>query len=522
MNPIELKLFSSRLQAICDEMGGVLRRSAFSPNIKDRLDFSCALFAADGSLAAQAAHIPVHLGSMAYTMTALVAFREWQEGEVLVINDPYLGGTHLPDVTLLAPVFDTGKSAAEKRLLGFVANRAHHANIGCETPGSMPLSQTIAEEGVLIPPTLLRRGVDEGGGFASCGDVIDALLYAKPGVLSGDFAAQLGANELAVARLRELAQGYGYFPFRRALEELNRYAASLAQTAFAGIEAGTYTAIDYLDDDGFGSEQVQLAVTLDCSAEGLSFDFTASSDQVRGNLNCPEAVAAAAAYYCHCCLLAEGAPLCAGLFEGVRVKTRRGSIVNPQFPAAVAAGNVETAMRLVDLIFRALATALPDRIPAASQGSMNNVAMGVAHPTEGWDYYETLAGGEGAGASAQGRDAVHTHMTNTLNTPTESLEYHYPLRLTRYAIRRDSGGAGKYRGGQGLQREYEFLVPAALSLLTERRRFSPWGLNGGDDGAVGRNWLNGHKLPGKGTFSVKAGDRLLLETPGGGGWGAPL
>jgi N-methylhydantoinase B len=522
VNPIELKLFSSRLQAICDEMGGVLRRSAFSPNIKDRLDFSCALFASDGSLAAQAAHIPVHLGSMAYTMKALVSSRDWQEGEVLVVNDPYLGGTHLPDVTLVAPVYEQSDFSAEKRLLGFVANRAHHANIGCETPGSMPLSRTIKEEGVLISPSLLRSGFASGGALLSCGTTIDALLYIKPSVLSGDFAAQLGANELAVARLQQLAESYGYSRYGAAIAELNRYAAALAGSAFAEIEEGKYCAVDYLDDDGFGSGEVELALTLECSAAGLSFDFSASSDQVEGNLNCPEAVAAAAAYYCHCCLLPEGAPLCAGLFEGVEVRTRPGSLVNPLFPAAVAAGNVETAMRLVDLIFRALADALPQRIPAASQGSMNNVAMGVSHPSMGWDYYETLAGGEGAGPRADGRNAIHTHMTNTLNTPVESLEYHYPLRLTQYAIRRGSGGAGSHRGGEGLLREYEFLQPATLSLLTERRRLAPWGLAGGEAAALGENHLNGKLLPGKGTYSVEAGDRLLIATPGGGGWGRPI
>lgn len=519
MNPIELKLFSSRLQAICDEMGGVLRRSAFSPNIKDRLDFSCALFASDGSLAAQAAHIPVHLGSMAYTMQALVASRDWQEGEVLVVNDPYLGGTHLPDVTLVAPIYGTSKSSAEKPLLGFAANRAHHANIGCETPGSMPLSRDIAQEGVLIPPSLLRSGVASGCALQSCGPAIDALLFTKPGVLSGDFAAQLGACELAVSRLQSLAESYGHQAYEKAIAELNRYAAALASSAFAEIEAGSYAAEDSLDDDGFGSGEVTLALTLTSSAAGLRFDFTASSDQVEGNLNCPEAVAAAAAYYCHCCLLPEGAPLCAGLFEAVEVRTRPGSLVNPVFPAAVAAGNVETAMRLVDLIFRALAAALPQRIPAASQGSMNNVAMGVAHPSGGWDYYETLAGGEGAGPQAAGRDAIHTHMTNTLNTPVESLEYHYPLRLVQYAVRRGSGGEGLHCGGQGLVREYEFLQPATVSLLTERRRLAPWGLAGGEAAARGENRLNGMLLPGKGTYEVGAGDRLLIATPGGGGWG---
>lgn len=519
MNPIELKLFSSRLQALCDEMGGVLRRSAFSPNIKDRLDFSCALFGADGRLAAQAAHIPVHLGSMAYTMEALVASRDWRPGDAVVVNDPYLGGTHLPDVTLVAPVFITVGGNTQR--VGFVANRAHHANIGCETPGSMPLSEHIDEEGVLIPPTLLReRGCDGREQLNSCGVGIDALLFTEPGKLSGDFAAQLGANDLAVARLESLVKDYGTANYQKALEGLNAYARRLARSAFKELADGEYRGFDELDDDGFGSQTIGLHVRITTSASGWVFDFSESSDQVRGNLNCPEAVAAAAVYYCHCCLLPAGAPLCAGLFEDLTVITRRGSIVNPLPPAAVAAGNVETSTRLVDLLFRALAPALPGKIPAASQGSMNNVALGaLGADGKRWDYYETLAGGIGAGPTGAGRAALHSHMTNTLNTPVESLEYHYPLRLTRYAIRQGSGGAGAHAGGNGLTREYEFLAPAQLSLLTERRRIAPWGLMGGVDGATGCNSLNNNPLPSKGIFDVEAGDKLLVETPGGGGWG---
>ena len=514
MNPIELKLFASRLQSICDEMGGVLQRSAFSPNIKDRLDFSCAVFAPNGELASQAAHIPVHLGSMAYTMQALVATQAWQPGDMLVINDPYLGGTHLPDVTLLAPVFRA--DSTEPQIVGFVANRAHHANIGCETPGSMPLSNTIEEEGVLIPPTLLLRD----GKFQSCGAKIDALLFDRPGVLSGDFAAQLGANLLAVDRLQGLVESYGAELYSSALTAVNDYGRRLSLAALGEVAGGIYSAEDFLDDDGFGGEGLALRVSIEISEAGISYDFTESSDQVRGNLNCPESVAAAAAYYCHCCLLPVGAPLCAGLFKDLKILTRKPSIVNPAFPAAVAAGNVETSMRLVDLVFRALAKALPHRIPAASQGTMNNVAMGAAGANGlSWDYYETLAGGAGAGPHRPGRSAVHTHMTNTLNTPAESLEYHYPLRLTRFAIRRGSGGRGLHAGGEGLIREIEFLEEAQVSLLTERRRFAPWGLDGGGDGAVGYNWLNGEKIAAKADIFAVAGDRLLIETPGGGGWG---
>ncbi len=510
MNSVQLKLFSSRVAAICDEMGLVLRRAAFSPNIKDRLDFSCALFGADGRLFAQAAHIPVHLGSMAYAMTGLVEGRDWQDGDMLMVNDPYLGGTHLPDVTLIAPVFK------DSSLVAFVANRAHHANIGCDTPGSMPVSSTLEEEGVIIAPTLLLQAGQLQEGLPELPDL-------QGGALSGDFAAQAGANQVGVRRLQDLLETLGKAEFEAGLDQLNDYADTLTANMLAGIPAGNYHFQDYLDDDGQGHERILLDLQMQLSAEDALLDFSASSDQVPGNLNCPESVVAAAAYYCFRCLLPPEAPACEGLFRRIRIRTRPGSIVNARRPAAVAAGNVETSTRLVDLVLGALSQPLPERIPAASQGSMNNIAMGHAgdaeHPR--WDYYETLAGGLGGGPSWAGLHCVHSHMTNTLNTPIESLEMHYPLRLREYSRRRGSGGAGMQPGGDGLVREYEFLAPAQLSLLTERRRFAPWGAAGGQDGARGCNELNGKQLPGKCSVSVQAGDRLRISTPGGGGWGKP-
>jgi len=505
MNPVELNLFASRVAAICDEMGVVLRRAAFSPNIKDRLDFSCALFDSRGGLFAQAAHIPVHLGSMAYAMGGVVRRFDWVEGDMAVFNDPYLGGTHLPDVTLVAPVFHGGE------LAGFVANRAHHANIGCDTPGSMPLSETLAEEGEIIPPTLLYRGGELRA---------DVRLPGSENGLGGDFAAQAGANQVGARRLGHLLDALGIDAYRAGIAQLNDYAERIARNALGELAEGSFRFRDFLDDDGFSDHPVPLELELRLRDGAAELDFSASADQVRGNLNCPEPVVAAAAFYCFRCLFPERAPVCDGLFRPLRLIVRKGSVLNANAPAAVAAGNVETSMRLVDLIFGALAQALPGRIPAASQGTMNNVAMGAADSANGerWDYYETLAGGMGAGPRWPGLHACHSHMTNTLNTPVESLEMHYPLRVRRYALRAGSGGAGRNRGGDGLVREYEFLAPASLSLLSERRRIPPWGLQGGGAGQTGENQLNGKPLPAKCTLQVAAGDRLVLSTPGGGGF----
>lgn len=509
MNPVQLNLFASRVSAICDEMGLVLRRAAFSPNIKDRLDFSCALFAADGTLFSQAAHIPVHLGSMAYAMGDLVSTRQWQAGDMIMVNDPYLGGTHLPDITVIAPVF------MGTDLLGFVANRAHHANIGCDSPGSMPVSSRLDEEGVVIPPTLLLRD-------GQLQPNLPALADLASGQLSGDFAAQVGANQVGVTRLQELITVMGVSEFRTGLAELNDYAERLALSALQALEPGQYRFTDYLDDDGQGTQCIELKLTLQLSGEELLLDFSASQDEVPGNLNCPESVVAAAAYYCFRCLLPAEAPACAGLFRPVKIRTRPGSLINARRPAAVAAGNVETSTRLVDLVLGAMAQALPDRIPAASQGSMNNIAMGrLESAGRGrWDYYETLAGGLGGGPHYPGLHGRHSHMTNTLNTPVESLEMHYPLRVERYALRRGSGGKGLHAGGDGVIREYRFLEPARVSLLTERRLLPPWGLAGGEPGQCGLNTLNGETLPGKCSLDVQAGDRLVVATPGGGSWGA--
>lgn len=512
VNPIALSLFASRMEAVCDEMGATLRRSAFSSNIKDRLDFSCAVFDPRGALAAQAAHIPVHLGSMAFAMAEVVAALRWAPGDMVVLNDPYLGGTHLPDVTLVAPVFAAGALAA------FVVNRAHHADIGSVSPGSMPLSRTLHEEGLLIPPTRLLKGgvLDERA--------LEGIVcrLANPADARGDFAAQVSANRVGVERVEALLRELGAAGFAQATVALNDYGERLARDAIETIPDGRYTFEDVLDDDGVGHLDIPVRVTLDVARGEVRVDFAGTAAQVPGNVNCPPSVAAAAVFYAFRCLMPASTPACAGALRPLHISAPEGSLVNPRRPAAVAAGNVETSQRIVDAVTGALARALPERIPAASQGTMNNVAIGARHPGgSGWDYYETLGGGMGAGPRGGGLSGVHTHMTNTLNTPVEALEMRFPLRVVRYALRRGSGGAGRRHGGDGLVREIELLEDASVTLLTERRRRPPWGLAGGAPGLPGANRLNGQPLPGKVHLRARAGDRLLIETPGGGGWGAP-
>lgn len=509
MDAIELSLFSSRIEAVCEEMGAVLRRTAFSPNIKDRLDFSCAVFDASGQLCAQAAHIPVHLGSMAYAMRDIVGNMEWTDGDMVVVNDPFLGGTHLPDVTVIAPLF------VENQLLGFIANRAHHADIGGHSPGSMPISRHLEEEGVVIPPSYLVQGgvLNE----ALLGQILGATGNSLE--LHGDFAAQMSANRSGVARLGQLIRDMGNSAYVEALQALNDYAERLARDALADIPDGRYRFSDRLDDDGLGNTDLEIVATVQVDHGAIEVDFEGTSGQTAGNVNCPLSVAAAGVYYVFRCLMPEQTPACAGAFRPIVISAPKGCLLNAERPAAVAAGNVETSSRVVDVICGALAQALPESIPAASHGSMNNLAMGARSDGVRWDYYETMGGGMGAGATGGGLSALQTHMTNTLNTPVEVLEMNYPLRVRRYSLRRGSGGAGVRPGGDGLIREFEFLAPAQVTLLTERRCHAPWGLAGGAPGAVGENRLNGELLPGKTSIVVKAGDRLNVATPGGGGWG---
>ncbi len=507
-NSVELGVFASRIESICEEMGAQLRRSAFSPNIRDRLDYSCAIFDATGGLCAQAAHIPVHLGSMAYAMKDVVGRFDWRDGDQVILNDPFLGGTHLPDVTLIQPVF------VAQALVGFVANRAHYADIGAVSPGSMPLSRSIEEEGLLIPPQrIARQGrVDR----AAVARIVSATRNAVDA--AGDLQAQMACNRRGVERLTQLVESLGQDGYTAALAALNRYAEKLARSVLRRLKPGSHVFRDVMESDGIGRDPAIIEVRLRLSAGLLEVDFSGSSGQVAGNINAPLPVTVAAVWYVFRCLMPAQAPACEGCFRPLRVIAPEGSLLNARSPAAVAAGNVETSSRVVDVMLGALAQALPDEIPAASQGTMNNFAFG-SDGDQPWGYYETLGGGMGAGARHAGLSCVQSHMTNTRNTPVEVLEMRYPVRIERYAQRRGSGGAGKHRGGDGLIREYRFTEAAQATLLTERREVRPWGLAGGGAGQAGLNLLNGRPLAAKCQIDLHPGDKVTIETPGGGGWG---
>ena len=515
MDAIRLSIFANRIDAICGEMGATLQKSAFSPNIRDRLDYSCAIFDAAGELCAQAAHIPVHLGSMAFAMRDVVSLVNWSLGDMIVLNDPYKGGTHLPDVTLIAPVF------VDAKLIGFVANRAHHADIGSETPGSMPLSSCLSEEGLIIEPTLLVKNNQLDEHYFT--GLMSHMRNKQES--SGDFIAQIAANRRGLSRLATLIEKMGINDYLSSLEQLNNYAAVLAKKCLADIKESEYSFKDVLDDDGQGNENIVISATVKFEQGNITVDFAGTARQVKGNINCPLSVTAAAVYYVFRCLMPAQTPACAGSFKNIKILAPENTVVNASFPAAVAAGNVETSTRIVDVVLGALALALPDRIPAASHGSMNNLAMGYVgdsdHPA--WDYYETIGGGMGASSVSSGLDAVQTHMTNTLNTPIEALEMKYPLRVFRYQIRQDSAGCGEHKGGKGLIREFEFLAPAQVTILSERRNHQPWGLatgkDTGNDAKAGVNLLNGNQLAAKQSFEVSTGDVVTVETAGGGGFG---
>jgi len=513
MDVVALSVFSSRIEAVCEEMGAVLQRVAFSPNIKDRLDYSCAVFDIQGELCAQAAHIPVHLGSMAYAARDIVKKVNWAPGDMLVLNDPYLGGTHLPDITLIAPVF------VQSQLSGFVANRAHHADIGASSPGSMPISSELSEEGLIISPVHIMRNDQEEKA------VMDNLLSVlqNPKQSHGDFSAQISANKRGVLRLEELINGLGLKQYQSALVDLNEYAARVAQDAMKAIPQGVYKFTDVMDDDGQGNANIKIMATITISDTLIDIDFDGTDAQVSGNINCPLSVAAAAVYYVFRCLMPANTPACAGSFRHISLSAPEGCLLNAQRPAAVAAGNVETSTRIVDVIIGALAKAIVEKLPAASHGSMNNLAMGAAEKivknkkTDAWDYYETIGGGMGANYLYNGLSGVQTHMTNTLNTPVEVLEMNYPLRVNEYSLRTDSAGIGQRSGGEGLIRSFTFLQDTHVTLLTERREHAPWGINS-EDGAVGENLINEKRCAAKFSQVVKTGDKLTIKTPGGGGY----
>jgi N-methylhydantoinase B len=504
LDPVTLQVLVGGLRAACDEMGAVLIRSAHSPNIKERHDCSTALFDAAGELVMQAEHIPVHLGSMPDAVAAVLG-EEQRPGGAWILNDPYRGGTHLPDLTLISPIFEAGDAGGD--LLGFAVSRAHHADIGGPTPGGMPAdSRRLDDEGVVIPPT---RASDE---------VLQRLAHEmrSPPQRLADLRAQRAANLTGERRLLELAERHGLDALRSGMDEILDYAERRTRARLAELPDGTYEAGDVLEDDARGQERdIALHVVARIEGDRLTLDFTGSDSQVDGNLNCPLSVTKSAAFFAVRAMTDPDAPPSAGAFRPIEVLAPRGCLLNAEFPAAVVAGNVETSSRVADLVLAALGGAR--EVPAQGQGTMNNLTFANA----GFTYYETLGGGQGACPDGDGPSAIHVAMSNTLNTPTEALETEFPVRVREHSVRRGSGGEGRHHGGDGLVRELEALAPLEFTLLTERRAHAPRGREGGDDGLPGRNLLNGEPLPSKAAGRLEPGDRLRLETPGGGGYGGP-
>jgi N-methylhydantoinase B len=521
-DPIELEIFKNIFHSIAEEMGAALRRTSFSPNIKERRDYSCAVFDSAGEVVAMGDHMPVHLGSMPMSVRAAISECELAPGDIVMLNDPFRGGTHLPDITLVMPVY-VGKTRAF-----FVASRAHHADVGGTFPGSMGLCEEIYQEGVRIPPVKIARGGEMQR------DVLALLLnnVRTPAEREGDLGAQIAACHTGAQRLREITDRYGLARVHRAMAELQDYAEELMRAFLGKVPEGEYRAEDFLDDDGITHDPVRIAVRIKVSRSErntVTIDFTGSSPQTRGSINAVDAITYSACFYVFRCLVAEDVPAAAGLMRPVELIAPLGTVVNAQPPAAVAGGNVETSQRITDTLLRALAHAVPDRIPAASSGTMNNLTIGGmddrAPSSTPFAYYETIAGGMGARPTKDGVSGVHTHMTNSLNTPAEALEHAYPIRVTQYSLRRGSGGEGKYRGGDGIVREVELLSDAQVTLLADRRKRGPYGLAGGRDGAAGKTTAikrDGSQvpLPAKGSVRLRKGDRVRIETSGGGGWGS--
>ena len=544
-DPMTLEIYRALYTSVAEEMGIALRRTAFSPNIKERRDYSCAVFDANGRVIAQGDHMPVHLGSMPMAVAAALREVQLEPGDVVALNDPFAGGTHLPDVTLVMGVWGSGGTEVKRKGKGgngkvrktragrfplspypftplfYVANRAHHADIGGGTPGSMGLATEIYGEGVTIPPIRIVKN----------GELVeDVMRLILANVRSnderrGDFQAQAGSLNTGATRLLEIVEGRGAPEATEYASHLIEYSARLMRKVIASMPDGTYEAWDVLDDDGVNTRDIKINVTIMIKGSRAQVDFTGSSPQVDGPINAVEAITVSAVSYVFRCLLGADVPASAGLMEPIQVVAPQGTVVNAKHPAAVAGGNVETSQRIVDVLFKALAQAIPERIPAASQGTMNNLTIGGIDPRTGreFSYYETVAGGMGARPSVDGISAVHTHMTNSLNTPAEALEYAYPLRVRAYRIRKGSGGKGKHKGGDGVIRELETLARARMSLLSDRRTHQPYGLEGAEPGVEGTQAIirdgNPRAINSKGTWDLEAGDRVRIETPGGGGWG---
>jgi N-methylhydantoinase B len=519
-DPIALAIFQSGIHSIAEEMGAALRRTAISPNIKERRDYSCAIFDAQRRVIAMGDHMPVHLGSMPMSVRIAAESLPLQPGDMAMLNDPFAGGTHLPDITLVLPVFIDGHDSP----FFYVAARAHHADVGGMFAGSMGPAREIYQEGIRIPPVRIMRGgeIDR--------EMLSLILHnvRTPVEREGDLAAQIGSCRLGERRLREIVEKYGLDDVSALAEALLSYSDRLMRAELQKLPAGTFCAEDFLDDDGVSDEPIRIAIaiTIAPGLGSLTIDFSGSSPQAAGSINAVYAITWSACFYVLRCLLAEDAPATAGLMNSITVLAPEGTIVNARPPAAVAGGNVETSQRIVDVLLRALSQAAPQRIPAASSGTMSNLTIGGIDPRTGqpFTYYETTAGGMGARPGLDGISGIHTHMTNSLNTPVEALEYAYPFRVRSYGYRPGSGGDGQYRGGNGLVREIELLTDSQVTLLSDRRKFPPYGLAGGQPGAGSRALLiesgkDPVELPSKCSIHAAKGARIRIETPGGGGWG---
>lgn len=513
LSPSDLAIAEAAFSSVAEEMGESLTRSAFSPNIKERRDHSCGVFSSDGFLIAQAAHIPVHLGAMPMTVRTILDMAPFKKGDIITLNDPYKGGNHLPDITTVAPVF------FGERLIGFVATRAHHADIGGMAPGSMPVATELYQEGLIIPPIRL---VDAGKISQAAWSII-LRNSRSPHEREGDLRAQLAATTLGIERVQSLVDRFSPEGVEIRFEAMLSHGERVIREVISKIPKGVYEAEDFLEI----SEGGKIKLSLEVKEDSLSFDFAGTDPESRTtSLNAVAQVTESACYYAVRSLAPLDAPTNEGCYRPVHIALPKKSLVNASDPRAVSAGNVEVSQRITDVALKALSKALPDLIPAASSGTMNNITIGGydSRRNRSYAYYETLAGGAGGGPHQAGRSGVHTHMTNTLNTPVEAIPLAYPFSIERYELRTGSGGRGKNAGGEGLVREYLFSEPATVTIISERRKLQPWGLAGGDDGASGINRLiranqEEYELAARETVQVDAGDRIIIETPGGGGFG---
>jgi N-methylhydantoinase B len=522
LDSITVEVIKGALTYAAEEMGIVLRNSAYSPNIKERMDFSCTLFDHKKRLAAQAEHIPVHLGSMQLAVQkGLEKFKgKLENGDMILFNDPYISGTHLPDVTLICPIFH------EHKIVAYSANKAHHSDVGGKAPGSMAGDATeIYQEGIIIPPVkfVKRKSIDK--------EIASILLsnIRTPEMRLGDLRAQMAANLLGKKSVLELVDRYGVETLHRAMEEIMNYSERRMEIEISKMPKGSFSAEDYLENTGTSNKRVKIKVTVTIKKNRLIIDYAGTDEQVDGPVNAVLGVTLSGVHYALRCLTDPTIPMNDGCYRPVEIHVREGTLMNPTPPAPVAGGNVETSQRNVDVLLKAFAQVLPEKVCAACQGTMNNIAVGGINPENGkhWTFYETIAGGFGGRRGIDGVDAIHTHMTNTMNTPVEAIETVYPIRFLKYELRENSGGTGKWRGGVGLERSWMLLASATLSVLAERTKMSPWGLYGGKSGAKGEYYIikpNGKrmKLKSKCTVKVEKGDVFVVRTPGGGGYGNPM